>query len=171
MIAKMQGFIEESEVINETLRLGNVDRFLHRKAVKDVRYKVDKIRFDSLGPWSMILESDNVESWEVFKEDQEEWTTDFSQLFIAAQVAVGMGIPLWQIQEIRRFYRMEHGAGYDAWRKTSIVATPFDFDKAESTRPKGLCVAVVLDELDLDLYLNSRAFELVLESFSLDLEV
>ncbi|PHT54703.1 hypothetical protein CQW23_03189 [Capsicum baccatum] len=27
-----------------------------------------------------------------------------------------------------------------------------------------------LDELDLDLYLNSRAFELVLESCSLDLE-
>lgn len=27
------------KVINETLRLGNVVRFLHRKALKDVRYK------------------------------------------------------------------------------------------------------------------------------------
>jgi len=27
------------KVVNETLRLGNVVRFLHRKAVKDVSYK------------------------------------------------------------------------------------------------------------------------------------
>lgn len=27
------------QVVNETLRLGNVVRFLHRKALKDVRYK------------------------------------------------------------------------------------------------------------------------------------
>lgn len=27
------------KVISETLRLGNVVRFLHRKALKDVRYK------------------------------------------------------------------------------------------------------------------------------------
>jgi len=27
------------KVVNETLRLGNVVRFLHRKAVKDVNYK------------------------------------------------------------------------------------------------------------------------------------
>lgn len=27
------------KVVNETLRLGNVVRFLHRKAVKDVQYK------------------------------------------------------------------------------------------------------------------------------------
>ncbi|CAK7338962.1 unnamed protein product [Dovyalis caffra] len=32
--------------------------------------------------------------------------------------------------------------GYDAWRKTSLFATPFDFDKAESIKPKGHCVAV-----------------------------
>ncbi|PPD85132.1 hypothetical protein GOBAR_DD17929 [Gossypium barbadense] len=68
----------------------------------------------------------------------------------AAQVAVGMGIPLWQIPEIRRFYGMEHGAGYDAWRKTSVVATSFDFDKAESTRPKGHCVAVRVTSEDPD---------------------
>lgn len=68
----------------------------------------------------------------------------------AAQVAVGMGIPLWQIPEIRRFYGMEHGGGYDAWRRTSVVATPFDFDKAESIRPKGHCVAVRVTSEDPD---------------------
>lgn len=45
---------------------------------------------------------------------------------------------------------MEHGAGYDAWRKTSVVATSFDFDKAESTRPKGHCVAVRVTSEDPD---------------------
>ncbi|KAE8690412.1 Acetyl-CoA carboxylase 1 [Hibiscus syriacus] len=68
----------------------------------------------------------------------------------AAQVVVGMGIPLWQIPEIRRFYGMEHGGGYDSWRKTSVVATSFDFDKAESTRPKGHCVAVRVTSEDPD---------------------
>ncbi|XVE60451.1 hypothetical protein DITRI_Ditri05aG0129600 [Diplodiscus trichospermus] len=68
----------------------------------------------------------------------------------AAQVAVGMGIPLWKIPEIRRFYGMEHGGGYDSWRKTSVVATSFDFDKAESTRPKGHCVAVRVTSEDPD---------------------
>ncbi|XP_058224894.1 acetyl-CoA carboxylase 1-like isoform X2 [Rhododendron vialii] len=68
----------------------------------------------------------------------------------AAQVAVGMGIPLWQIPEIRRFYGKEHGGGYDAWRRTSVVATPFDFDKAQSIRPKGHCVAVRVTSEDPD---------------------
>ncbi|OVA14638.1 Carboxyl transferase [Macleaya cordata] len=93
----------------------------------------------------------------------------------AAQVAVGMGIPLWQIpgmsslifaglwinliirfnphipfSEIRRFYGMDHNGGYDAWRRTSIVATPFDFDKATSVRPKGHCVAVRVTSEDPD---------------------
>lgn len=45
---------------------------------------------------------------------------------------------------------MEHGGGYDAWRRTSVVATPFDFDKAESTRPKGHCVAVRVTSEDPD---------------------
>lgn len=52
--------------------------------------------------------------------------------------------------EIRRFYNMDHGGGYDAWRKTSVVATPFDFDKAESVRPKGHCVAVRVTSEDPD---------------------
>ncbi|XP_011083400.1 acetyl-CoA carboxylase 1-like isoform X2 [Sesamum indicum] len=77
-----------------------------------------------------------------------EWIAEIN--LPAAQVAVGMGIPLWQIPEIRRFYGMEHGGGYDAWRKTSIVATPFDFDKAESTKPKGHCVAVRVTSEDPD---------------------
>ncbi|XP_068641078.1 acetyl-CoA carboxylase 1-like [Aristolochia californica] len=68
----------------------------------------------------------------------------------AAQVAVGMGIPLWQIPEIRRFYGKDSGGGYDAWKKTSIAATPFDFDKAESVRPKGHCVAVRVTSEDPD---------------------
>lgn len=45
---------------------------------------------------------------------------------------------------------MEHGGGYDAWRKTSVIATPFDFDKAESTRPKGHCIAVRVTSEDPD---------------------
>ncbi|KAL8514106.1 hypothetical protein ACS0TY_013288 [Phlomoides rotata] len=77
-----------------------------------------------------------------------EWIAEIN--LPAAQVAVGMGIPLWQIPEIRRFYGMEHGGGYDAWRKTSISATPFDFDKAQSTRPKGHCVAVRVTSEDPD---------------------
>ncbi|XP_011006151.1 PREDICTED: acetyl-CoA carboxylase 1-like [Populus euphratica] len=77
-----------------------------------------------------------------------EWIAEIN--LPAAQVAVGMGIPLWQISEIRRFYGMEYGGGYDAWRKTSLVATPFDFDKAESIRPKGHCVAVRVTSEDPD---------------------
>ncbi|KAF6175732.1 hypothetical protein GIB67_022734 [Kingdonia uniflora] len=68
----------------------------------------------------------------------------------AAQVAVGMGIPLWQIPEIRRFYGMNHYGGYDAWKRTSAVATPFDFDQAQSVRPKGHCVAVRVTSEDPD---------------------
>lgn len=51
---------------------------------------------------------------------------------------------------MRRFYGMDFGGGYDSWRKTSISATPFDFDKAESTRPKGHCVAVRVTSEDPD---------------------
>ncbi|XP_043720537.1 acetyl-CoA carboxylase 1-like [Telopea speciosissima] len=77
-----------------------------------------------------------------------EWIAEIN--LPAAQVAVGMGIPLWQVPEIRRFYGMEHGGGYDAWRRTSIVATPFDFDKAQSVKPKGHCVAVRVTSEDPD---------------------
>ncbi|XP_042520435.1 acetyl-CoA carboxylase 1-like [Macadamia integrifolia] len=77
-----------------------------------------------------------------------EWIAEIN--LPAAQVAVGMGIPLWQVPEIRRFYGMEHGGGYDAWKRTSIVATPFDFDKAQSVKPKGHCVAVRVTSEDPD---------------------
>ncbi|CAI0467683.1 unnamed protein product [Linum tenue] len=47
-------------------------------------------RFDSLESWSMILESENVETWEASpKEDEEEWTADLSQLFIGNKFASG----------------------------------------------------------------------------------
>lgn len=54
------------------------------------------------------------------------------------------------LTEIRRFYGVEHGGGNDAWRKTSVLATPFDFDKAQSTKPKGHCVAVRVTSEDPD---------------------
>nr|QEG99472.1 cytosolic acetyl-CoA carboxylase 2 [Lolium rigidum] len=68
----------------------------------------------------------------------------------ASQVAVGMGIPLYNIPEIRRFYGMEHGGGYHAWREISAVATKFDLDKAQSVKPKGHCVAVRVTSEDPD---------------------
>ncbi|XP_062225261.1 acetyl-CoA carboxylase 2 isoform X2 [Phragmites australis] len=68
----------------------------------------------------------------------------------AAQVAVGMGIPLWQIPEIRRFYGMDHGGGYDIWRKAAALATPFNFDEVDSQWPKAHCVAVRITSEDPD---------------------
>lgn len=50
---------------------------------------MERKRFDSMESWSMILESENVETWEVAKEDQEEWTADLSQLFIGNKFASG----------------------------------------------------------------------------------
>ena len=50
---------------------------------------MEKKRFDSLESWSMILDSENVETWEVSKEDQEEWTADLSQLFVGNKFASG----------------------------------------------------------------------------------
>lgn len=37
----------------------------------------------------MILDSENVETWEPSKEDPEEWTADLSQLFIGNKFASG----------------------------------------------------------------------------------
>lgn len=50
---------------------------------------MERKRFDSLESWSMILDSENVDTWEVSKEDQEEWTADLSQLFIGNKFASG----------------------------------------------------------------------------------
>ncbi|KAF6143721.1 hypothetical protein GIB67_030611, partial [Kingdonia uniflora] len=38
--------------------------------------------------------------------------------------------------------------GYDAWKRTSAIATPFDFDQAQSVRPKGHCVVVRVTSKD-----------------------
>lgn len=45
---------------------------------------------------------------------------------------------------------MDACGGYNAWKTTSISATPFDFDFAESIRPKGHCVAVRVTSEDPD---------------------
>lgn len=50
---------------------------------------MERKRFDSSDSWSMILESENIETWEVSKEDQEDWTADLSQLFIGNKFASG----------------------------------------------------------------------------------
>lgn len=50
---------------------------------------MERRRCDSLESWSMILDSENVETWEVSREDQEEWTADLSQLFIGNKFASG----------------------------------------------------------------------------------
>ncbi|KAK4726974.1 hypothetical protein R3W88_031891 [Solanum pinnatisectum] len=57
---------------------------------------MDKKIYDSLESWSMILESDNIESWEVSKEDQEEWTSDLFQLFIGNKFASGAHIMIYR---------------------------------------------------------------------------
>ncbi|CAA3020584.1 serine threonine- kinase HT1-like [Olea europaea subsp. europaea] len=48
---------------------------------------IERKRFDNLESWSMILVSENVETWEA-SEDQEEWTADLSQLFIGNKFAL-----------------------------------------------------------------------------------
>lgn len=50
---------------------------------------MERKRFDSLESWSMILESENVETWEASNKDREEWTADLSQLFIGNKFASG----------------------------------------------------------------------------------
>jgi hypothetical protein len=52
--------------------------------------------------------------------------------------------------EIRRFYGMDYGGGYDIWRKTAALAAPFNFDEVDSLWPKGHCVAVRITSEDPD---------------------
>ena len=59
----------------------------------------------------------------------------------ATQLSVAMGIPLWRLPEIRRFYSMEGGGLASEWRTCTDVQ-PFDFDKAVNSKPKGHVVAV-----------------------------
>ncbi|MCL7022423.1 hypothetical protein MKW94_009526 [Papaver nudicaule] len=59
---------------------------------------MEKRRFDSLESWSMLLDSENVDTWEAshYEDDddhedpgKEEWTADLSQLFIGNKFASG----------------------------------------------------------------------------------
>lgn len=50
---------------------------------------MERKRFDSLESWSMILDSENIETWEEPNEEREEWTADLSQLFIGNKFASG----------------------------------------------------------------------------------
>ncbi|KAL5574779.1 hypothetical protein UlMin_016478 [Ulmus minor] len=51
---------------------------------------LERKRFDSLESWSMVLDSENVETWEPSNEDQDqEWSADLSQLFIGNKFASG----------------------------------------------------------------------------------
>lgn len=45
---------------------------------------------------------------------------------------------------------MDNGGGYDIWRKTAALATPFNFDEVDSQWPKGHCVAVRITSEDPD---------------------
>ncbi|ONM18428.1 acetyl-CoA carboxylase2 [Zea mays] len=45
---------------------------------------------------------------------------------------------------------MDYGGGYDIWRKTAALATPFNFDEVDSQWPKGHCVAVRITSEDPD---------------------
>lgn len=64
--------------------------------------KMGKKRVDSLESWSMILQYDNIESWEVHKEYQYEWTIDWYQLFIGKKFDFGSHTRIY-----RRFYKKE----------------------------------------------------------------
>ncbi|CAM8934145.1 hypothetical protein QQ045_014176 [Rhodiola kirilowii] len=50
---------------------------------------MERKRFDSVESWSMILDTDNLDSWEASEEDKHEWTADLSQLFIGNKFASG----------------------------------------------------------------------------------
>ncbi|KAH7276946.1 hypothetical protein KP509_39G027900 [Ceratopteris richardii] len=77
-----------------------------------------------------------------------EWIAEIN--LPAAQLCVAMGIPLWKIPEIRRFYGKDEGGSYDSWASTGEKATEFDFDQAVSVKPKGHCVAVRVTSEDPD---------------------
>ncbi|CAM6103862.1 unnamed protein product [Calypogeia fissa] len=68
----------------------------------------------------------------------------------AAQLCVGMGIPLWKMPEIRRLFGKDAGGGHGVWRETAKAATPFDFVTAEPCKPKGHVVAVRVTSEDPD---------------------
>ncbi|MCE3050601.1 acetyl-coenzyme-A carboxylase [Datura stramonium] len=74
-----------------------------------------------------------------------EWIAEIN--LPAAQVAVGMGIPLWQIPGGSMEWNMVRDMMLGG--KHLLLQLPFE-DKAESTRPKGHCVAVRVTSEDPD---------------------
>ncbi|XP_024517260.1 acetyl-CoA carboxylase 1 isoform X1 [Selaginella moellendorffii] len=71
----------------------------------------------------------------------------------AAQLAVGMGIPLWKIPEIRRFYGKEDQLVHNQtnWHAAAAdTAVAFDFDTAVANKPRGHVVAVRVTSEDPD---------------------
>eukprot|EP00850_Spirogloea_muscicola_P021958 SM000269S09913 [mRNA] locus=s269:25943:40084:- [translate_table: standard] len=72
----------------------------------------------------------------------------------AAQLGVGMGIPLWRMPEIRRLYRQEAGGGLESWPVSAELATPFSLgtgnDRAQASKPRGHVVAVRITSEDPD---------------------
>eukprot|EP00897_Mesotaenium_endlicherianum_P010369 jgi/Mesen1/9360/ME000061S08809 len=68
----------------------------------------------------------------------------------AAQLAVGMGIPLWRMPEVRRLFGQPAGGSLNSWRTAALHATPFDFDTAVQVKPKGHVVAVRVTSEDPD---------------------
>ncbi|BBN00335.1 acetyl-CoA carboxylase / biotin carboxylase 1 [Marchantia polymorpha subsp. ruderalis] len=76
-----------------------------------------------------------------------EWIAEFN--IPAAQLCIGMGIPLWRMPEMRRFYGKTVGEGLPSWRDMATVE-PFDFFTTEATKPKGHVVAVRVTSEDPD---------------------
>eukprot|EP00850_Spirogloea_muscicola_P017414 SM000149S01349 [mRNA] locus=s149:208717:222851:+ [translate_table: standard] len=72
----------------------------------------------------------------------------------AAQLGVGMGIPLWRMPEIRRLYRQQAGGGLESWPVSAKFATPFSLgtgnDRAQASKPRGHVVAVRITSEDPD---------------------
>ncbi|GBG75894.1 hypothetical protein CBR_g21136 [Chara braunii] len=73
----------------------------------------------------------------------------------AAQLSIGMGIPLWKLPEMRRLYGQEGGGSLDAWQVLAAkpsLWTPFDFELTESAvvKPRGHVVAVRITSEDPD---------------------
>ncbi|GJW59225.1 acetyl-CoA carboxylase 1 [Tanacetum coccineum] len=86
-----------------------------------------------------------------------EWTAESQQLIytqhkLQLEWAFLFGkFPVWlTFYKTRWFYGMDNSGRYDAWRATSVNATPFDFDKTKSIRPKGYCVVVRMTIEDPD---------------------
>lgn len=68
----------------------------------------------------------------------------------ATQLAVGMGIPLWRLPELRRLYGQPAGGGTNTWQVAAREAVPFDFDTVPQVPPRGHVVAVRVTSEDPD---------------------